>query len=54
MLFFLILPDAYRFVRANAPSSLQGCNFSASIKDIFMRQAPGISGKFLKIFMNIK
>ena len=29
-----------------SPSSLQGRNLSASIKNIFMRQAPGISGKF--------
>ena len=54
MLFFLILPNSYRFLRANAQSSLQGCNFSASHKDIFMRQASGISGKFWKIFMNNK
>ena len=33
--------------KLTSPSSLEGWNFSTSIKDIFMRQAPGISGKFL-------
>ena len=54
MLSFLILQNAYHFRRANALSSLQRCNFSDFHKDIFMRQASGISGKFWKIFMNNK
>ena len=42
--FFLIFTNAYRFHRANSHLHLPS---RASINDIFMRQAPGISDKFL-------